>query len=180
MLALMVIMTACSLTDVPLISTVQPQNAISPTPDPSPEALETTPSPEFSMDGVTWTDELAVMGGICFESAFDAAGRTFVLRSEAELSQFFDLADNSRLCRQPVGRAAFDFSNGRILAGLWSYGRGCTARHEVLSVAKDDNAKTLLMRLKFITEGGCSYELVRPFWIGLAGVPDYAIEFIVE
>jgi hypothetical protein len=130
--------------------------------------------------GVTWTDELAVMQGICFESAFDAAGRTFILRNEAELSHFFDLADNSRLCRQPVERYPFDFSGGRILAGFWSYGHGCKARHEVTQVDRNDAEKKLTMRLKFITEGACNYELIRPFWIGLNSIPDYEIIFVVE
>ena len=69
-----------------------------------------------------WPDANGVMGGICFASAQDAAGQLFVLRSQQELSHFFDLADNSQLCREPVERRAFDFSGGRVLAGLWSTG----------------------------------------------------------
>lgn len=123
---------------------------------------------------------MAVMSGICFEAALDAAGKVFVLRDAQAHIRFYDLADNSQLCRRPVARNAFDFSSGRVLAGLWSQGKGCTARHDVLSVARDDVARTLLIRLNFVTEGDCDYELLRPFWIGLDGVSDYKIDIRVE
>ncbi|MBC8099737.1 MAG: hypothetical protein H7Y11_09870 [Armatimonadetes bacterium] len=126
------------------------------------------------------TDEIAIMSGICFEAAFDAVGDTFVLRTPDELARLYDLADNSRLCRHPVARSMFDFSGGRVLAGLWSYGRGCTARHELLSAIRDTAAKALAIRLKFISEGDCAYELVRPFWVGLSGLGEYTITLTVE
>ncbi len=119
------------------------------------------------------------MSGICFEAALDAVGKVFVLRDAQAHIQFYDLADNSELCRRPVTRYAFDFANGRVLAGLWSKGTGCTARHDVLSINRDDSARTLLIRLHFATEGDCNYELVRPFWIGLDGVQDYQIDIQV-
>jgi hypothetical protein len=49
----------------------------------------------------------------------------------------------------------------------------------VFSVERDDAARTFTIRLRFITEGGCNYELVRPFWVGLDGVNDYTISLIV-
>ncbi len=142
---------------------------------PSVEAPTRTPALDYSL-----TDESAVMSGICFESALDAVGKVFVLRNAADHIHLYDLADNSGLCRRPVRRHPFDFENGRVLAGLWSTGWGCTARHEVLDLARDDDAKTIAIRLRFVTEGDCPYELVRPFWIGLYGVTDYAIEITVE
>lgn len=150
-------------------------------PNPLPETTsEQAASTAESTKIVTWTDELPLMSGICFESAFDARGRVFVLRNTEELNALFDLADNSQLCRRPVERQSFDFNNGRILAGLWSYGRGCTARHEVIETDQNENEKKFVMRLRFITEGECNYELVRPFWLGLGGVTDYEINFMVE
>ncbi|HEX2622559.1 MAG TPA: hypothetical protein VHL11_20505 [Phototrophicaceae bacterium] len=127
-----------------------------------------------------WTDEINIMSGICFESAYDAKEITFVIHNDNELSTFFNLADNSDLCRHPVERQVFDFSNGRILAGLWSYGHGCKAHHDVLSIDRDDTAKKLTMHLKFVIEGDCDYELIRPFWAGLQGVSDYEIKIEVE
>jgi hypothetical protein len=128
-----------------------------------------------------WTDENAVMSGICFEAALDAAGKVFTLRNSQEHIQFYDLADNSKLCRHPVTRSAFDFASagGRVLAGLWSYGKGCTARHDVLAINRDDDAKSLTIQLQFVTEGACDYELLRPFWIGLDDVGDYQINIQV-
>lgn len=134
--------------------------------------------PTFIAPTVTPTgieDASVVMRGICFEAAFDAAGQLFVLRSDGDLARFYDLADHSELCRRPVERASFDFSGRRVLAGLWSKGIGCKARHEVLSTQRDDVAKTMTITLQFVTEGDCPYELVRPYWIALDGVMNYNI-----
>jgi hypothetical protein len=102
------------------------------------------------------------------------------MRNAAQQIEFYDLADNSHYCRRPVTRYPFDFSNGRVLAGLWSYGRGCTARHDVLDIQRDDEAKTLMIHLRFVTEGDCNYELLQPFWIGLDGMQEYEIGVEVE
>ncbi|MCU0513638.1 MAG: hypothetical protein MUE40_13845 [Anaerolineae bacterium] len=125
-------------------------------------------------------DELALMQGICFEAAHDAAGRVFVLRGALEHIRFYDAADHARLCRQPVTRYPFDFEDGRVLAGLWSRGAGCTARHDVLSYTRDAAAQSITVRLRFVTEGDCPYELVRPFWISLPDAGAYAIDIVVE
>jgi hypothetical protein len=140
----------------------------------NPSSTPTVPS------SYPWRDANAVMSGICFESAYDAAGQVFVLRDAEAHIHFYELADNSHLCRHPVTRNAFDFSSGSILAGLWSKGIGCTARHDVTDFERDDAAKRLVIRLMFITEGNCNYELVRPFWVGLDGVTEYTIEITVE
>ena len=90
------------------------------------------------------------------------------------------MADNSHLCRHPVTRIPFDFSSGRVLAGLWSKGVGCTAHHNLTNFQRDDAAKKIVIQLQFVTEGDCNYELVRPFWIGINSAADYTIEFVVS
>lgn len=120
-------------------------------------------------------DALHVMSGICFESAFDAAGQVFVLRDAEAHIRFYSLADNAGLCRRAVTRYPFDFSQGDILAGLWSVGAGCVARHDILAVERDDPAQTLAITLDFVTEGACPYELVRPFWVGIPNATNYDI-----
>lgn len=124
-------------------------------------------------------DAAEVVEGICFEAALDAAGQVFILRDAEEHIRFYNLADNSQLCRRPVERIPFDFSNGHILVGMWSAGSGCTARHEIKSMNRDDEAKTVSIQLSFVTEGDCPYELVRPFWRALDDVADYEIELQV-
>ncbi len=150
---------------------------------PAPVQTELEPNPHIPEATATntypWTDENNVMSGICFEAAQDAAGKVFVLHDANEHSRFYDAADNSHLCRHPVTRNPFDFSSGRILVGLWSSGHGCTARHDVVGITRDDAARTLTIQLHFVTEGTCDYELVRPFWIGLDGVGAYEITIIV-
>lgn len=118
--------------------------------------------------------------GICFEAAFDAAGQVFIVRDAEAHIRFYDLADNSHLCRHPVTRIPFDFNGGRVLVGLWSKGIGCTARHNMTHFERDDRARTVVIRLQFITEGDCNYELIRPFWLGIPGVADYEIKFEVS
>ena len=165
---LSLILTSCTLVSAP-----------EPFPTPGPVTVfPPTPTPVRTQYG--WTDENAVMSGVCFEAAFDAAGKVYVFKNAIEHIRFYGLADQSVLCRHPVQRNSFDFSNGRVLAGLWSKGIGCTARHDVLDVQQDTAAKFMFIRLKFVTEGDCNYELVRPFWIGLDGVSDYEIRIEVE
>jgi hypothetical protein len=141
--------------------------------------VSTTTIQEGPGSNYPWTNENATLSGVCFEAALDTAGEVFVLHNPEEHIRFYELADNSQLCRRPVIRYPFDFSGGRVLAGLWSYGTGCTARHDVLSVQRDDGAKTIVIRLHFVTDGDCNYELLRPFWIGLDGAADYQIEIQV-
>ena len=126
-------------------------------------------------------DANSVMGGICFASAQDAAGKHFVLRSQQELSHFYNLADNSQLCREPVERRPFDFSDGRVLTGLWSRARGCKAQHVVLPSSRVHNNGAALfeLRLRLITEGDCDYELVQPWWMALDDARDMKIDIQV-
>lgn len=158
---LVVLLTACTL-DTP--------HAIAPNVTPLPESTV--------LDG--WTDANAIMAGICFESALDAADTVFVLRDETALINFFNLADNSGLCRRPVERTMFDFGDDRVLAGLWSYGTGCTAQHTVTAFNRDITNRTLTITLDFSTDGDCPYELIRPFWMGLDDVADYEVTIQVE
>lgn len=141
----------------------------------APTATSTVPPP-----APLWTDENAVMSGLCFESAYDAAGQVFILRSAEEHIQLYDLADNSQLCSEPVMRNPFSFDGRRVLAGLWNRAIGCTGRHQVLDFQRDDAAKRILMRVQFVPEGECGYEVVVPFWIGLENAADFVIEMVVE
>ncbi|MCB9449993.1 MAG: hypothetical protein H6672_01050 [Anaerolineaceae bacterium] len=148
------------------------------TPPATNNALEASPPSPTS--AYPWHDENQVMAGICFEAAFDAAGQVFVLRSAEDHIHFYELADQSRLCRHPVTRYPFDFSSGDVLAGLWSKGEGCTARYEVVAYNRDDAADTFTITLRFITEGDCAYDLVSPFWVGLPGLAGYDIRINLE
>ena len=137
--------------------------------------LQVTPTPDLS-----WQPADEVMAGICFEAAFDAAGQVFVLESAAELADFYDLADHSELCRRPVPRAAFDFSGGQVLAGLWSRGSGCKARHDIEAYERHEAARQVSLHLRFVTEGDCPYELVRPFWVSIPQAAGYDIHIEVQ
>lgn len=145
------------------------------TPSPTPTVPPTSTPLPFELE-----DALDVMSGICFESALDAAGQVFVMRSAEDHINLYDLAEHSELCRRPIIRNPFDFSNGRILAGLWTAGIGCTADHEILNYVRDDDAETLTFDLRFVTDGDCPYELVRPFWVAIDDAQDYEVIINVE
>ena len=149
----------------------QPQ----PVPDPIP-VIPTAPP----VDQGRWVDEREHVRGICFEAGWDAPGRIFIIRSAEDHIRFYDLADNSRLCRRPVSRVPRDFSDGYTIIGLWSKGIGCTAAHDVTRFQRDDDRRTLVINLQFTTDGDCGYELLRPWWVGVAGVADYEITLIIE
>ena len=146
----------------------------------SPEILEATPSPTSTPLPFGLEDAMTVMSGICFESAFDAVDTVFVIRSAEEHIHLYDLAQNSGLCRRPIIRHPFDFSNGRILAGIWTAGIGCTADDEVVDYQRDDAQKTITFQLRFVTAGDCPYELVRPFWVALEGAVEYEVIIHVD
>lgn len=163
------LMTGCELVEEPATPPPDTPTVVPPGATPTATAIA-----EFAVEAAS------VMRGICFEAAFDAAGQVFVLRSAADQIRFYDLADHSRLCRHPVERVPFDFSGGRVLAGLWSKGTGCTARHDILSAIRDEEARRVTIALRFITEGDCDYELVRPFWLALDQAAGYAVEITVS
>ncbi|MFN8373359.1 MAG: hypothetical protein U0694_10865 [Anaerolineae bacterium] len=128
-------------------------------------ALTPEPTVTATLVDYPWTDESALVSGICFEAASDMAtmNRRFLLHNAEEHVAFYDAIDHTNLCLRPVERMPFDFSAGRTLAGLWSAGRGCTAQHQVLAYSVEQN--TLNIMLHFLTQGDCNYELVRAFWI---------------
>ncbi len=142
----------------------------------TPQATATpSPSPPPSPVPLPWTDESVTMGGICFEAALARANTQIVIDSAAEHIAFYDGVDASEQCRRPVTRQPFDFGEGeRLLAGLWNSGRGCDARHEVIGFIPDDD--TLRISLRFMTEGDCNYDLVQPFWVGVAGFSDVVFD----
>jgi hypothetical protein len=79
-----------------------------------------------------------------------------------------------------VKRGTFDFANGRVLAGVWSAGRGCKARHDVDRFERDNEAKTIAIDLTLVIEGDCPYELVRPFWISIPNAQEHDITITVS
>jgi len=152
-----------------------------PVTSPPPSAVHVptaTSGPAFPAD---WINANGVMAGLCFASVWDAAGmgQIFNLRSAAELTALFDAADHSGLCPRPVLRGTFDFSGGRRLIGLWSRGRGCTAHHVVTAIRRDDIARVYAITIRPVFLGGCAYELVQPFWIGLDGLADYDVRLLL-
>ncbi len=148
-----------------------PIPTLTPTETPPPTA---TPMP-FDLESA-----ITVMNGLCFESVADAAGRVFIMRSAEEHINLYDLAENSGLCRRPIIRNPFDFSNGRILVGTWTYGIGCTADHTIRNVVRDDEQQTITIDLQFMTFGDCPYELVRPFWVAFDNATNHEVIINVE
>ena len=120
------------------------------------------------------------MEGVCFEAALDAAGRVFKIPNQSALDAFYGQVDHSQLCEDAVTHMTYPFNEGEIIVGLWSSGMGCTARHEVQNVLRDDAQKQEAIQLQFVTEGDCPYELVQPFWIALPQSADFDVQIVVQ
>lgn len=159
----------------------EPATVTAPPAPPATAAPALVPTPADAALPAGWTDESALMAGLCFESVWDAAAGhpVFVLRTADSLTALYDLADNSGLCRHPVGRAAADFSGGRVIVGTWTRGRGCSAQHVIREVRRDDVARIFALTIELRVRGACPYDLVRPFWVGLPGLADYDVRLIV-
>lgn len=168
LISLIGLITGC--TSIDSVTPVILNSESSPLPPVSDQALNGS---TLLMGGLM--DVMLVHSGICFEAAYDARDQLFIMRNAEEHIRFYDLADNSELCRRPVTRNPFDFSSGQVLAGLWSYGFGCTAEHEVIAVDRDDAARRVTITAQFLTEGDCPFELLRPFWVGVPSAMDYEI-----
>lgn len=145
-------------------------------PTPSPEIgsqtqLSTTLQPNYE-----WDDANAYVKGICFETALYYTGKVFVVTNGEQHTEFYDLMDASGLCRHPVTRYPFEFEDGRKLIGLWSFGTGCAAQHEITDVKHDATQRIIVITLKFSTYGSCNFELVRPFWIAINDSNGYSVE----
>ncbi len=167
------LLSVCNLNLRPVTPTV-PSITIESSPLPQPTL---TPSESLGND---LTDEAFVMSGICFEAAYDSRERVFVLKNAVDHINFYDLADNSRLCRQPVKRYPYDFRENHALVGTWSYGGGCKANHRIESVTRDEATQTVTITARFTTEGDCNYELIRPLWLGLTLESFWKVELVVE
>jgi hypothetical protein len=129
---------------------------------------------------VPLSDASGVMQGICFEAALALSDEVFTVRNTLDLIRLYDRIDQMQLCRRPMQRETFDFGAGRALVGVWSAGVGCTARHDVLSAARDVQAMLIDVQLRFVTEGACNYELVRPYWVAVPDAAGFTIEVSVE
>ncbi|MCB9460844.1 MAG: hypothetical protein H6670_14425 [Anaerolineaceae bacterium] len=127
------------------------------------------------------TDERHIMSGICYEAAYAMRDHVYVIRDAIGHIEFYGDADALGACRWPVERNPYDFETGRALAGIWSYGTGCTAHHDIIDSVRDDANRTYSLRLRFVTEGDCDYELLRPFWVGLPeDMQGYDIQIVVD
>lgn len=121
------------------------------------------------------TDAAALLEGVCFEAAHAMSGQAFILTSQEQLNSLYDQIDSTKLCRRPIARQTFDFA-GRTVVGTWTYSpQGCTARHELIRVRRNDENRVLNLRYRFIVEGDCPYELIRPLWVAVDNPDSYNI-----
>jgi hypothetical protein len=174
---LMLLLSACVRTAPP--STLAPFPTIT-DPNAQPTRLIT---PTWTPLPYAFIDANPVFNGICFASVYDAAGRVFVIRSAADLDALFDESDNSGFCERPSARGTFDFAEvdgipTRAIIGRWDRGIGCDAHHDITRVERDDVARLLVIYVRFVLEGNCDYQLVRPFWIGLNGFNEYDLRMV--
>jgi hypothetical protein len=145
----------------------------------SPEATPFLEFPVLETSTDPYSNATSLLDDVCFEYLYAMNGQTWVWTTPGELTAFYDQVDVSRLCPDPVGRAAFGFE-GTVLAGAVSVGTGCDAAHRVVGLAQDDGARTQILSLHFQVEGDCPYELVQPLLVAVPQPPaGYALRVVV-
>lgn len=128
-----------------------------------------------SDDTAQVTDVTVLLEGVCFEAAHALSGQAFILTSQEQLNGLYDQIDSSQLCRRPIARQTFDFA-GRTVVGTWTYSpQGCTARHELVRLRRNDENRVMTLRYRFAVDGDCPYELLRPLWVAVDNPDSYEI-----
>jgi hypothetical protein len=116
-----------------------------------------------------------LLEGVCFEAAHAMAGQAFILTSQEQLDGLYNQIDASELCRRPIARHSFDFT-GRTVVGTWTYSpQGCTARHDFIRLRRSEENRVLTLRYRFVVDGDCPYELIRPLWVAVENPDSYDI-----
>ena len=124
------------------------------------------------------TDAAALLEGVCFEAAHALSGQAFILTSQEQLDGLYNQIDASDLCRRPVVRQTFDFA-GRTVVGTWTYSpQGCTARHDLIRVRRNEENLRINLRYRFVVEGDCPYELIRPLWVAVENPDSYDVRLV--
>lgn len=119
------------------------------------------------------TDASELLEDICFEAAQAMSGQAFILTSQEQLDSLYNQIDASDRCRHRISRHTFDFT-GRSVVGTWTYApQGCTARHELVRARRNEENRVLNLRYRFIVEGDCPYELIRPLWVAVENPDSY-------
>jgi hypothetical protein len=172
---------ACSLTRTGSSPTRTPS---APAVTPTPGATSTVPPvavfPTLESFTGPYTDAVSLLDGVCFEFLSAINGETWVWLSPGDLAAFYDRADASQLCPDPVVRGSFDFDQW-ALAGAVTAGVGCDAAHRFAGLAQDDRARTQTLTLNAEILAGCDYELVQPFLIAVPRPPEgYTLRVVVN
>lgn len=124
------------------------------------------------------SDAAPLLEDICFEAAYAMAGQTFILSAPEQLDGLYDQINASGQCPRPIERHSFDFK-GRAIVGTWTYAaEGCTARHDPVRLRRSAENRVLTLRYRFVVEGECPYELIRPLWIAVENPEGYDIRLI--
>ena len=119
---------------------------------------------------LTYTDASAVLGGLCYDFLQTLNGQTIILDSPADLSAFYDRADQSKRCPDAVRRQDFDFGPNQII-GTAVTARGCSLGATYDHTALDDAARLRVVVFQLAVNGDCDYGLVRPIWMAIDRPP---------
>ncbi len=128
-----------------------------------------------------YEDARDLFSGVCFNYWVGQANRLYVIDSAFAHIAFYNEVDESGLCRFPVTRKPFDFTQGRILVGAVNVGTGCTAVTDPIALVVDDTARTVTLRVAWAVNGDCPYRLARPFFVSIARPPEgYTVTLAAE
>ncbi len=124
-----------------------------------------TPSPTFP-----YPDVNAVFGGLCYNFLRTLQGQTLVFDKMADLSAFYDQADESKKCPDAAIRQPYDFTNSQIV-GTVATGKGCRLDLTYDHTEMDAVGRQRIIVFRAAAVGDCDYELARPVWLALDRPP---------
>ncbi len=128
-----------------------------------------------------YEDVRDLFDGVCFDYWVEQVNRVYVIDSAFAHIAFYNEVDESGLCRFPVTRHPFDFTQGRILVGAVNVGTGCRAYTHPTALAVDEATQTVTLHVVWGVSGDCPYRLARPFWVSIPRPPEgYAVRLAAE
>lgn len=118
-----------------------------------------------------YVDAAYVLDGVCYDALHIMVGTPIVLRSQADLDQYFNNLNSLGVCEGVMLAPTFDFS-GQILVGQIQMGQGCDANLYPSPPTTDTQVRTVTIWVQFAVTPDCDYEVMGIFLMAIAPPPD--------
>jgi len=180
LIAILLALPACTLANSDVSPPAASTSTIPPVPTVAPltstKQAEPTASPPLETTTGPYSNQAALLDGVCFEYLYTLDGQTWVWTTDDDLAAFYGRVDRSELCPAIIARGAFEFDQ-QVLIGAVSVATGCDAAYRVGELVQDDTTRVQTLPVTLVVQPGCDYELVEPLLIAVPAPPaGYSIE----